>query len=131
MTALAINSEYLLANFRAPSVVRSEAQNEHYISVLEQLERKKRLTKEEARLAELLTVLISHYEEKHYRLRPAKPAEVVEELMRANGLRQKDLLDVFGTESIVSEVLNGKRELNKDHIKRLSERFRVSPAVFF
>jgi HTH-type transcriptional regulator/antitoxin HigA len=131
MTALAINSEYLLANFRAPSVVRSEAQNEHYISVLEQLERKKRLTKEEARLAELLTVLISDYEEKHYCLKPAKPAEVVEELMRANGLRQKDLLDVFGTESIVSEVLNGKRELNKDHIKRLSARFRVSPAVFF
>ena len=131
MTALAINPQYLLANFRAPSVVRSEAQNEHYISVLEQLERKKRLTKEEARLAELLTLLISDYEEKHFQLKPAKPTEIVEELMRANGLRQKDLVDVFGTESIVSEVLSGKRELNKDHIKRLSERFRVSPAEFF
>jgi HTH-type transcriptional regulator/antitoxin HigA len=51
--------------------------------------------------------------------------------MRANGLRQKDLVDVFGTESIASEVLNGKRELNKEQIRRLSERFRVSPAVFF
>lgn len=111
--------------------MRSGDQNEHYISALEQLERKKRMTKEEARLAELPTLLITDYEEKRYRLKPAKPAEVVEELMRANGLRQKDLLDVFGTESIVSEVLSGKRELNKDHIKRLSERFRVSPAVFF
>jgi len=128
MTALAINPEYLLAKFPAPSVIRSQAQNEHYISVLEQLERKKRLSKEEARLAELLTLLISDYEEKHYQL---KPIEIVEELMRANGLRQKDLVDVFGTESIVSEVLNGKRELNKEHIKRLSERFRISPAVFF
>ena len=45
--------------------------------------------------------------------------------------QQKDLADVFGTESIVSEVLSGKRELNKDQIKRLSERFQVSPAVFF
>lgn len=131
MTALAISPEYLLANFRAPSVIRSQAQNQHYIEVLEQLERKKKLTKEEQRLSELLTLLISDYEEKHYQLKPAKPTEIVEELLRANGLRQKDLVDVFGTESIVSEVLSGKRELNKEHIKRLSERFRVSPAVFF
>ena len=131
MTALAINPEYLLAKFRAPSVIRSEAQNEHYIAVLEQLERKKRPTKEEKRLAELLTLLISDYEDKHYQLKRGKPTEIIAELMRANSLRQKDLADVFGTESIVSEVLSGKRELNKHHIKRLSERLRVSPAVFF
>jgi HTH-type transcriptional regulator / antitoxin HigA len=131
MTALAINPEYLLANFRAPTVIRSEAQNEHYIAVLEQLERKKKLSKEEQRLSELLTLLITDYEEKKYGLPKADPIEVVQELMRANGLRQKDLAEEFGTESIVSEVLSGKRELNKEHIKRLSERFRVSPAVFF
>jgi HTH-type transcriptional regulator/antitoxin HigA len=43
----------------------------------------------------------------------------------------KDLVDVFGTESIVSDVLNGKRDLAKDHIRKLSERFGVSPALFF
>lgn len=51
--------------------------------------------------------------------------------MEAHNLRQKDLLDVFGTESIVSEVLRGKRELTKQHIRRLSKKFHVSPAVFF
>ena len=51
--------------------------------------------------------------------------------MDQHSLRQKDLADVFGTPSIVSEVLNGKRELNKDHIKRLAARFNVSPEVFF
>jgi HTH-type transcriptional regulator/antitoxin HigA len=131
MTALAISPEYLLANFRAPSVIRSETQNEHYIEVLEQLERKKKLTKEEQRLGELLTLLITDYEEKHYQLPKTSGVEVLKELMRANGLRQKDLVDVFGTESIVSEVLSGKRELNKEQIRRLSEKFRVSPAVFF
>jgi HTH-type transcriptional regulator/antitoxin HigA len=40
-------------------------------------------------------------------------------------------VDVFGTESIVSDVLNGKRDLAKDHIRKLSERFGVSPALFF
>jgi HTH-type transcriptional regulator/antitoxin HigA len=42
-----------------------------------------------------------------------------------------DLLDVFGTASVVSEVLSGKRELSKAHIVKLSDRFHVSPALFF
>ena len=50
--------------------------------------------------------------------------------MEANGLRQKDLAPIFGSESIVSEVLRKKRNLNKTHIEKLSQRFNVSPAVF-
>jgi HTH-type transcriptional regulator/antitoxin HigA len=52
-------------------------------------------------------------------------------LMDSNNLRQVDLLDVFGTASVASEVLRGKRELSKTHITRLSRRFHVSPALFF
>jgi len=52
-------------------------------------------------------------------------------LMDQHGLKQKDLIDVFGTPSIVSEVLNSKRELSKEHIRRLSARFKVSPELFF
>jgi len=51
--------------------------------------------------------------------------------MEAHDLRQKDLVDIFNTESVASEVLSGKRELTREHIKRLSARFHVSPAVFF
>jgi HTH-type transcriptional regulator/antitoxin HigA len=51
--------------------------------------------------------------------------------MEQPSLKQKDLVDAFGTPSIVSEVLSGKGELNEDHIKRLSARFHVSPEVFF
>jgi putative endonuclease len=43
----------------------------------------------------------------------------------------KDLVPIFGSEGIVSEVLHKKRELNKKHIEKLSVRFHVSPAVFF
>jgi HTH-type transcriptional regulator/antitoxin HigA len=51
--------------------------------------------------------------------------------MEQHGLKQKDLADVFGTPSVVSEVMSGKRELNKEQIRRLSERFKVSPELFF
>jgi HTH-type transcriptional regulator/antitoxin HigA len=79
----------------------------------------------------LLTVLIEEYEAKHDPVPETEPRAIVRHLMEAHHLRQKDLLDVFGTESIVSDVLRGKRELTKQHIRRLSERFHVSPAVFF
>lgn len=78
-----------------------------------------------------MTLLIEDFEEKHYQLPRANPLGVLRFLMNQHGLKQRDLVDVFGTPSIVSEILNGKRELNKDHIKRLSARFRVSPELFF
>ncbi len=75
--------------------------------------------------------LIEAYEEEHHSIPDASPVDVLRILMDANNLRQKDLVSVFGPESIVSEVLHKKRDLNKTHIQKLSNRFHVSPAVFF
>jgi HTH-type transcriptional regulator/antitoxin HigA len=120
----------------APAVIHSERENERCISMLEALDGKldrkgAKLTAAERRLAELLTVLIEDFEEKAYALKPARPIEVLRELMQANDLKQKDLLEVFGTPSIVSEVLREKRALTVEHIRKLSRRFHVSPEVFF
>jgi antitoxin component HigA of HigAB toxin-antitoxin module len=71
----------------------------------------------------LLSVLIEDFEEKAYALKPARPVEVLRALMSANGLRQKDLLDIFATPSIVSEVLREKRALTVEHMRRLSRCF--------
>ena len=118
-------------NLAAPSLITSEAQNEQYISTLLQFERQERLTAEEKKYANLLAVLIEKYETEKYPVRSASPKEVLSELLAANNLRQKDLAPLLGSESIVSEVLSGRRELNKRHIERLSKRFGVSPATFF
>ncbi|MGA2001990.1 MAG: helix-turn-helix domain-containing protein [Terriglobales bacterium] len=132
MSATAVRSEYatLLAS-ALPAVIRSEAANERCIRALEELDRKSsRLSAAERRLADLLTLLIEDFEDRQYALKPADPLAVLEELMAANGLKQKDLLDIFVTPSIVSEVLSGKRQLTTEHIRRLSRRFHVSPEVF-
>jgi HTH-type transcriptional regulator / antitoxin HigA len=113
-----------------PRIVRTEEQNEQYAKVLFDLTSRK-MTKEESEFADLLTLLIEDFEEKTYALPKASPIEALIFLMDQHELKQKDLTDVFGTPSIVSEVLSGKRELNKDHIARLSERFHVSPELFF
>lgn len=112
-----------------PGVIHSDEENEHFIEILEKLEhRSSKWSKAEARLAELLTLLIENFEDEHYRLKASTPVEVLRELMESNGLKQKD---VFGAKSTVSAVLNGKRDMTREHIKHLSKRFQVSPEVFF
>lgn len=115
-----------------PHVIHTEAENDRCTALLDVLLRKKRRTAEEKRLAELFTLLIEEYEQQRYAPpRAAGPVDILRHLMDANGLRQADLLDVFGTASVVSEVLSEKRELSKAHIAKLSERFHLSPALFF
>jgi HTH-type transcriptional regulator/antitoxin HigA len=128
MTAI---ERYSIKGFPAPRPITSDTQNEHYTEVLYNLERRGNLSAIEEEYAELLTVLIDAYEEKHHSIRAASPVEVLTELMAANNLKQKDLARLFGSESIVSEILSRKRELNRRHIEKLSKRFKVSPALFF
>jgi len=115
---IAVPEKYALA-VGSPTRITSERQHAQYLSVLDKLASKDNPTTEEEKYAE------------HHSIPDASPVEVLRTLMDANGLRQKDLVPIFGSESIVSEVLHKKRDLNKTHIEKLSKRFNVSPAVFF
>ncbi|MFZ0821290.1 MAG: hypothetical protein WAM91_14575 [Candidatus Acidiferrales bacterium] len=127
---IAVPEKYAI-EVSTPMPITSERQHEEYLSVLDKLASKESPSSEEEKYAEVLLTLIEAYEEKHHSLPDASPVEVLRTLMDANDLRQKDLAPVFGSESIVSEILHKKRDLNKTHIEKLSKRFHVSPAVFF
>jgi HTH-type transcriptional regulator / antitoxin HigA len=133
MSSTTVRSQYAsLLRSALPRVIRNEAENQHYIAILEEMDsRGTRMTTAERQMADLLTLLIEEFEEKQYALNSAGPIEVLKELMLGNNLKQKDMLDIFVTPSIVSEVLQGKRNLTTEHIRRLSQRFHVSPEVFF
>ncbi len=60
----------------------------------------------------------------------ASDISVLRLLMDQHALGVDDLPEI-GSKSMVSRVLNGKRDLNKNHIKALSERFSVNPNIFF
>jgi HTH-type transcriptional regulator / antitoxin HigA len=127
---IAVSEKYAL-EVGSPTPITSERQHEEYLSVLDKLASKNHPTSEEEKYAEVLVTLIEAYEEEHHSIPDAGPVEVLRALMDANDLRQKDLAPIFGSESIVSEILHKKRSLNKTHIEKLSKRFRVSPAAFF
>lgn len=124
-------AEKYLLDVASPTPITSQRQHEEYLSVLDKLAQKAKQTTQEEQYAEVLITLIEAYEEEHHSIPDASPVEVLKALMDANSLRQKDLAPMFGSESVVSEVLSGKRDLNRGQITKLSKRFGVSPAVFF
>lgn len=81
-------------------------------------------------LLDLVTKEVEAYEAKQQTLPEAAPAKVLAYLMEEHGLKQADLAEELGGQSIVSAILNGKRELNTRQVKTLAARFNVSPAVF-
>lgn len=74
--------------------------------------------------------LIEQYDAQHYapQLKTTGVA-VLKLLMEQHYLNQSDLPEI-GSQSVVSEILHGKRQLNVNHIKALSKRFGVNPDVF-
>lgn len=112
-------------------LIESEDQLAAYTKALYRLTAEPRPTAAQMKAIELLTLLIERYEEEHYAVPKASPGDVLRFLIARHGLKQRDLAEELGGESVVSEVLRGKRRLNASHIEQLSKRFHVSPAVFF
>jgi HTH-type transcriptional regulator/antitoxin HigA len=115
----------------APRLIHNDAELEEYTAALFALTAKADPTADEEDAIDLMTILIDRYESERFPLPEAAPVDVLRFLLERNGLTQRDIAPELGSESTVSLVLSGKRQLNRDHIARLSQRFHVSPAVFF
>lgn len=81
-------------------------------------------------LLDLVTKEVEAYEAKQQTMPDASPAQVLAFLMEEHNLKQTDLAEELGGQSIVSAILNGKRELNTRQVKALAVRFNISPAAF-
>ncbi|MEM8501612.1 MAG: transcriptional regulator [Cyanobacteria bacterium P01_D01_bin.1] len=128
----AIDQEYtqLLIAIK-PKVIETEAENEFYLAEASKLmQLGENLSPAQEQLLRLLVKLIESFEDQHYQLASATPLEILMELISERELKQKDLLPVFGSQGVASEVLNGKRAISKAHAKALGQFFKVSPALF-
>ncbi|RUT06079.1 transcriptional regulator [Dulcicalothrix desertica PCC 7102] len=114
-----------------PQAIKTTSEYERALSIIEDLMYKKSLTPEEDQIYDLFIVLIEKFEAENYPLQNlSTPHSRLLHLMEANNLKQTDLLDVFGSSGIASEVINGKREISKTHAKKLGERFNIPASVF-
>lgn len=80
--------------------------------------------------AELLGLLISDYEDKHYPIATPSPLEAVRLKMEEMGLRNKDLQPYIGSKSYVSSIINGKREITLRIANILHNKLNIPASVF-
>lgn len=82
-----------------------------------------------ASLASHMGDLIEEYDDAHRPMPEVKGADMLRHLMQWHDLDQSSLPDV-GTQSVISEILNGKRRLNVRQIKALTQRFELPADLF-
>ena len=75
--------------------------------------------------AELLTILIENYEEEHYPIETPDPIEAIMFRMEQMNMNNKDLAEVIGYKSRVSEILNKKRKLSLNMIRKLHDKLKI------
>src|ERR1035437_4036957 len=79
--------------------------------------------------ADVLALLIDEYEKRHYRIEAPDPIEAIKIRMEEMHLKQIDLVPEIGGANRVSEVLNRKRKLTVDMIRKLTKRLNLSPGI--
>lgn len=116
-----------------PRVIETEEENERFLQVIKALMRKgeDKLSPEEESLLDLLSNLVEDFEGKAYPIEDVAPNEILKFFLEDRGMKQKDLVPVFGSEGVVSEILNGKREITLKTAKKLQKFFGLSSYEFF
>jgi HTH-type transcriptional regulator/antitoxin HigA len=110
--------------------IRDERHLDAAQAVIDRLLQQK-LNKGAQEYLDVLTDLVEAYEEDHYRLADVSEADVLRELMRANGLNQVRLAKKTGiSQSTISAVLTGARSLTKEQVVTLARFFHVAPGAF-
>ena len=108
--------------------IRSEADYEAALVEVERLWGARSGTPEGDRL-DVLATLIDAYESEHHPIDPPDPIEAIKFRMEQQGLTRKDLEGILGTRTRIAEVLNRRRGLSINMIRRLHDKLGISAEV--
>ena len=133
MGALTIDSKRygkLLARV-TPKVIETESEHKRMLNEIEKLmDLGGQRSGEEETLLALLVSLVQDYEETKCPIKNPSPNVMLQYLMEKRGMKQADLVPIFGSSGYVSDVFHGRRGISKAHARRLAEFFRVSADLF-
>jgi HTH-type transcriptional regulator / antitoxin HigA len=111
--------------------LRSEAELDRAIAMIEVLLAQDRRNPDEEDYLDVLSDLVEKYEDEHEPMPPVSGADLLRFLIESQETTQAKVATATGiAESTISEILAGKRALNRKHIEALSRHFHVSPVVF-
>ncbi|KHG40344.1 MULTISPECIES: type II toxin-antitoxin system HigA family antitoxin [Aphanizomenon] len=132
MTTTLNKEEYIkLLSETVPRIIDTEIEHKRLLNEVDKfMDLGENLTDEQAEVLQLLITLIEQYENKVYQMKAITPLDILHELMSVRQLKQKDIVEIFGSKGITSEVINGKRSISKNQAKALGDFFHVSYSLF-
>jgi HTH-type transcriptional regulator / antitoxin HigA len=120
----------LLAQYQ-PKLIRTEAENDQALAIVEDLMHRSGRSPEEDELYDLLITLIEKFEQEYYLPdMSSTPHSMLIFLMEQRNLQAADLDEVFGSEVIAANVIANQIEFSTAHIKALGRFFKVDPGLF-
>ena len=115
-----------------PRSISSQAGLNAVQEVIDALLDQDELSEDEQDYLDVLGLLVVDYEKQlQLNIPDIHGVELLDALIKEHDLRQKDLVPIFKTESIISAILNGRRQLTVEHIQKLADYFNTSPSAFF
>jgi HTH-type transcriptional regulator/antitoxin HigA len=87
-------------------------------------------TAEETALYKLLVLLVEAYEAENYSMQEISPTEALNHILEASDTTAADLVGLIGSRDVVSDILEGKKSINRTQAEILGDRFKVSPNLF-
>ncbi|MBE9012568.1 transcriptional regulator [Pseudanabaenaceae cyanobacterium LEGE 13415] len=120
----------LLSQYQ-PKLIKTEEENEQALAIVEDLMHRQDRTAEEDELLDLWVALIEKFEQEHYQIgTTSTPRSMLLFLMEQQDRQESDLIEIFGSEAGVADVLNDHCEMTRTQMKALGEFFSVNPSVF-
>ncbi len=111
--------------------IRSDIELDRAIAMIDSLIDKEALSPEENDYLDVLSVLVEKYETEIHPMPSVTDAEMLRHLIESRETTQSEVSSATGVaESTISELLVGKRKLNRKHIESFAKHFRVNPGVF-
>jgi HTH-type transcriptional regulator / antitoxin HigA len=112
-------------------VIKSKTQYKQYCRELEELVTSSSKSKSVQDEVELLTLLIETWDKEHNTFKDVDPITLLRSLMDEHNLKAKDLVEILGvSKGLISDILNYKKGLSKEIIRRLSDYFKISQEAF-
>ncbi|HVD99091.1 MAG TPA: hypothetical protein VNB90_12865 [Cytophagaceae bacterium] len=113
------------------TVIKNKKQYTQYCDLLETLVFAEKKTKEIKNEIELLSLLIKDWDDRHSTLSEVDPVQLLHSLMKENNLKQTDLVKILRiSKGLVSEILNYKKGMSKEIIRKLSAHFKLKQEAF-
>jgi HTH-type transcriptional regulator / antitoxin HigA len=121
-----------LARIMVPHAIVDEVDYDNTVEWMGRLAVIARPTRGQRQYLDTLAQLVEAYDKEHCAIDTSdiRPLELLKSLLKAHGMSASDLGRLLGNRELGSKILRGERQLSKANIKKLSDRFKLSPAAF-